>query len=158
MQGLDATAARTFFSLRSGLERLGVELVLTHMPSTRYAHTYTCILVLSPPILALQSDELRPVFEHTLAAQHASCPVHGSLSAAAACIATEGARVLLRYPRAVIDTIFQTVMVRALFVMGWQPKQVLFVSCLPGWDALNRFSSITTVLSLFRQACGDWGM
>lgn len=36
VQGLDATAARTFFSLRSGLERLGVELVLTHMPSTRY--------------------------------------------------------------------------------------------------------------------------
>ncbi|KAL3133431.1 hypothetical protein ABBQ38_007297 [Trebouxia sp. C0009 RCD-2024] len=35
VQGLDATAARTFFSLRSGLERLGVELVLTHMPSTR---------------------------------------------------------------------------------------------------------------------------
>ena len=35
VQGLDATAARTFYSLRSALERLGVELVLTHMPTTR---------------------------------------------------------------------------------------------------------------------------
>lgn len=66
VQGLDATAARTFFSLRSGLERLGVELVLTHMPSTRYActhtpiYTYTCMLMLmlSPPTLALCSHDL----------------------------------------------------------------------------------------------------
>ena len=35
VQGLDATAARTFYSLRSALERLGVELVLTHLPTTR---------------------------------------------------------------------------------------------------------------------------
>ncbi|KAA6425635.1 MAG: Sulfate Permease Family [Trebouxia sp. A1-2] len=35
VQGLDATAARTFHSLRSALERLGVELVLTHLPTTR---------------------------------------------------------------------------------------------------------------------------
>lgn len=35
VQGLDATAARTFYSLRSALERLGVELILTHMPTTR---------------------------------------------------------------------------------------------------------------------------
>ena len=52
VQGLDATAARTFFSLRSGLERLGVELVLTHMPSTRYTYCI-CMLILPPPILAL---------------------------------------------------------------------------------------------------------
>lgn len=46
VQGLDATAARTFFSLRSGLERLGVELVLTHMPSTRYAQCmHACMRV-----------------------------------------------------------------------------------------------------------------
>ncbi|DBA74396.1 hypothetical protein WJX77_006646 [Trebouxia sp. C0004] len=35
VQGLDATAARTFYSLRSALERLEVELVLTHLPTTR---------------------------------------------------------------------------------------------------------------------------
>ena len=35
VQGLDATAARTFYSLRSGLDRLGVELVLTHLALSR---------------------------------------------------------------------------------------------------------------------------
>lgn len=37
VQGLDATAARTFATLHNALKRTGVELILTHMPAARSA-------------------------------------------------------------------------------------------------------------------------
>ena len=37
VQGLDATAARTFATLHNALKRTGVELILTHMPPARSA-------------------------------------------------------------------------------------------------------------------------